>query len=265
MNDLKIFENEQFGSIRTAIIDGKPMFCANDVAKALGYSRPADAVTAHCKGSVKHRVLTDGGSQDVKYIPEGDVYRLIVKSKLPAAEKFEAWVMDEVLPTIRKYGLYTREELLADPDLAIEAWTALKKERAEKALLEQENNRLSAANDLMSIENRTWEERTIVTTLVPSIACKFGLTIPAAYNELYREAKKKYHFDLPQRQRNWNNSHPHDKKHPALDFASEEEIHKLTVICATNAYRANVSMVKLLNEVNAKHAMEIIEEYEENA
>ena len=92
--------------IRTVEVDGKPYFVANDIAAALGYKRAADAVTAHCKGSVKRRYLTDGGEQEVKVIPEGDVYRLIVRSKLPAAEKFEKWVFDEVLPSIRKSGGY---------------------------------------------------------------------------------------------------------------------------------------------------------------
>ena len=82
------------------------MFVASDVAKALGYSRPADAITAHCKGSVKHRLPTNGGMQELKIIPEGDVYRLITHSKLPAAEKFESWVFDEFLPSIRKHGAY---------------------------------------------------------------------------------------------------------------------------------------------------------------
>ena len=106
MNELQIFNNEEFGEIRTVEIEGKPYFVANDVAKALGYSRPADAVTAHCKGSVKHRVLTNGGEQEVKIIPEGDIYRLIIRSQLPAAERFESWVFDEVIPSIRKTGGY---------------------------------------------------------------------------------------------------------------------------------------------------------------
>ena len=89
MNELQIFNSPEFGDIRTAEIDGKPYFVANDVARALGYKRPADAVTAHCKGSVKHRYLTDGGEQELKVIPEGDIYRLTVRSKLPSAEKFE--------------------------------------------------------------------------------------------------------------------------------------------------------------------------------
>lgn len=106
-NNLITFNNPDFGEVRTLEEDGKVLFCASDVAKALGYARPADAVTQHCKGSVKHRVLTDGGVQESKFIPEGDVYRLIVRSKLPTAERFERWVFDEVLPAIRKNGEYT--------------------------------------------------------------------------------------------------------------------------------------------------------------
>lgn len=108
MTELQIFESPDFGRVRTTEIDGKPYFVANDIAKALGYKRAADAVTAHCKGSVKCRYLTEGGEQDVKVIPEGDVYRLIVGSKLPTAEKFERWVFDEVLPSIRRDGGYIR-------------------------------------------------------------------------------------------------------------------------------------------------------------
>lgn len=106
MNEIKIFENQEFGKVRALEIDGKPYFAANDIANALGYKRTADAVTAHCKGSVKRRYLTDGGEQEVKFIPEGDVYRLIVRSKLPSAEKFERWVFDDVLPSIRQTGGY---------------------------------------------------------------------------------------------------------------------------------------------------------------
>ncbi len=102
MNELTIFKNEQFGEIRTIEENGKVLFCGSDVAKALGYSSPKDAITAHCKGAVKRRLLTKGGEQDVKFIPEGDVYRLITHSKLPTAEKFESWVFDEVLPAKHK-------------------------------------------------------------------------------------------------------------------------------------------------------------------
>ena len=86
-NKLQIFENKQFGQIRTIDEDGKVLFCAKDVAAALGYKRPADAITAHCKGSVIRRLPTAGGEQDAKFIPEGDIYRLAAKSELPGADR----------------------------------------------------------------------------------------------------------------------------------------------------------------------------------
>lgn len=146
MNDLQIFSNDNFGSVRTLEVDGKPYFVANDVAKALGYKRPADAVTAHCKGSVKHRYLTDGGVQELKIIPEGDIYRLVIKSQLPKAEEFERWIFDEVLPTIRRHGMYAKEELLDNPDMFISVLQELKAEREQSKRLEAEKKALEVKN-----------------------------------------------------------------------------------------------------------------------
>lgn len=146
MNSLQIFNSEEFGEIRTIEIDGKPYFVANDVARALGYKRPADAVTAHCKGSVKHRYLTDGGEQELKVIPEGDIYRLTVRSKLPSAEKFEKWVFDEVIPSIRTNGGYIAgQETLSDEDLMAKAiLVAQKKIKERDQIIEQQKQKIEA-------------------------------------------------------------------------------------------------------------------------
>ncbi len=113
MNDLQVFQNCEFGELKVLEQNGKPYFPATACAKALGYKRPADAITAHCKGSVKYRVPTNGGDQELKFIPEGDLYRLIVHSKLPSAERFEKWVFDEVLPSIRRTGSYGQPDIAA--------------------------------------------------------------------------------------------------------------------------------------------------------
>lgn len=105
--EVQIFKNPQFGEIRTIEVNGKPYFVANDVAKALGYSNPSKATNDHCKNAIKEWGNDSLGRQtEFKVIPEGDIYRLIVKSQLPQAEKFERWVFDEVLPSIRKHGSY---------------------------------------------------------------------------------------------------------------------------------------------------------------
>lgn len=131
-------------NIRTVTTeDGTPLFCGNDVAAALGYARPTKAVLDHCKGVPFWEPLeTPGGTQQVRFITEGDLYRLVFYSKLPEAEKFESWVVDEVLPSIRKHGMYatpaTIEEMIANPDIIIQLATTLKEERVARAKAEAE-------------------------------------------------------------------------------------------------------------------------------
>ena len=141
--DILIFNNSEFGGIRTVQEDDKVLFCGSDIAKALGYARPADAISAHCKGVCVLPTPSAGGVQNTKFITEGDVYRLIAHSKLPGAERFERWVFDEVLPSIRKNGAYMTEDVLekalASPDFLIELATRLKAEKAKNAQLTVSN------------------------------------------------------------------------------------------------------------------------------
>lgn len=123
MTNMEIFNNAEFGSVRIIEENGSFLFCASDVAKALGYSNVHSALQRHCKGVVKRDTVTSTrGIQALTYIPEGDVYRLIVHSKLPSAERFERWVFDEVLPSLRKNGIYITDPLVRqfarDPDFA---------------------------------------------------------------------------------------------------------------------------------------------------
>lgn len=141
MADLQIFNSSEFGAIRTLEDKEEVLFCAADVARALGYSNPRDAIRRHCKkGVVKHDILSSGGIQSFSFIPKGDVYRLIAHSKLPAAEKFESWVFDEVLPTIHKHGAYMTpdklEEALLKPDTLIQLAQNLKDEQEKRRALE---------------------------------------------------------------------------------------------------------------------------------
>ena len=123
MTNIEIFSSAEFGSVRIIEENGNFLFCASDVAKALGYSNIHSALQRHCKGVVKRDTVTSTrGVQALTYIPEGDVYRLIVHSKLPSAERFERWVFDEVLPSLRKNGIYITDPLVKqfarDPDFA---------------------------------------------------------------------------------------------------------------------------------------------------
>ena len=149
MNQMEIFKNPEFGSIRVIEENGKYLFCGTDVAAALGYSNSRDAIIRHCRYVVK-RDAPHPQSPDRKismtFIPEGDLYRLIVHSKLPSAEQFEQWVFDEVLPTIRKHGAYlTREklwEVATSPEALMKLCSDLLAEREANISLRKENAQL---------------------------------------------------------------------------------------------------------------------------
>ncbi len=140
MNEIQIFESEKFGSVRTIEENGKVLFCGSDVAKALGYTNPNKAINDHCRAITKRSTPISGKMQEINFISEGDIYRLAAKSKLPDAEKFESWIFDEVLPTIRRHGAYmteqTLEKALFNPDFLIELAQQLKDERAKSKRLE---------------------------------------------------------------------------------------------------------------------------------
>ena len=137
MNTPQIFNFEQ-NEVRTFLENDVPYFVANDVAKTLGYKNPSKATNDHCKKAIETWGNDSlGRRQKFKIIPESDVYRLIIKSNLPSAEKFESWVMEEVLPKIRKHGMYATDDLLNNPDLLIEVATKLKEERTLRLVAEQ--------------------------------------------------------------------------------------------------------------------------------
>ena len=120
MEELRIFQSSEFGELGILLIDEKEYFPATQCAKIIGHQNPERAVRKYCKGVTKMVTPTDGGSQEINYIPEGDLYRLIVSSKLPAAEKFESWVFDEVLPSIRKTGSYTYQRANPNEEKALQ-------------------------------------------------------------------------------------------------------------------------------------------------
>jgi anti-repressor protein len=150
MKELQIFSNQEFGDVRAVEVNGKPYAIGVDVARALKYAKPSQAVIDHCKGIRKLGIPSEGGTQETNIIPEGDIYRLIVKaadqSRNPdikaRAERFERWVFEDVLPTVRKHGAYVTpaklEEIMNDPDAWIKVLTALKEERAAKEQLQIE-------------------------------------------------------------------------------------------------------------------------------
>lgn len=145
MNELKIFENPDFGIVRTVTINGEPWLVGKDVAEALGYSNTRDALDRHVATEDKNIVANpDGkrGNPNMTIINESGLYSLVMSSKLPTARRYKHWVTSEVLPSIRKHGLYataeTAERLLSDPDFVIRLFTEIKAEKEMRQQLEAE-------------------------------------------------------------------------------------------------------------------------------
>ncbi len=149
MSDLQIFSNEEFGEIRTVTIDNEPWFVGKDVAVALGYSNASKAVSTHVNEEDRILKTLEADSQNgnvvktqTALINESGLYSLILSSKLESAKKFKHWVTSEVLPSIRKHGMYAVDDLLNNPDMAIKAFTALKEEREKNKLLQEDVKRM---------------------------------------------------------------------------------------------------------------------------
>ena len=196
MNELHIFKNETFGEIRTVEINGKPYFAASDIIKALGYTNPSKAVKDHCRWVTKCYIphpQSNNKEIEVNAIPEGDLYRLITHSELPSAKRFESWVFDEVLPSIRKHGLYAIDELVNNPDLAIQALTALKEEREKNHKLETEvkvkNQLIGELKPKADYVDRILQNKGLVT--ITQIAKDYGMS-GQAMNELLHSLKLQF-------------------------------------------------------------------------
>jgi prophage antirepressor len=142
MNELQVFKNEKFGTVRTITENGRTLFCAKDIANALGYKDTTNAIKQHCRWVVK-RHLPHPQSPDktieMTFIPEGDIYRLAAKSQIPGADEFERWIFDEVLVSVNHHGAYMTpeaiEQALLNPDTIIKLATTLKDEREQRMAL----------------------------------------------------------------------------------------------------------------------------------
>ena len=148
MNDIQVFNNEQFGDIRTAGTPQEPIFCAADICRALGYTNGPKAIKDHCdEGDITKRYTpTSSGEQLMIFVTESGLYSLIFGSKLESAKQFKKWVTSDVLPTIRKHGMYatgeTIESILNNPENAIVILQAMQKERKERIAAQQQVERL---------------------------------------------------------------------------------------------------------------------------
>lgn len=158
MDELQIFKNPRFGQIRSIEIGGKAYFVGADVARALGYAKPQNAIASHCKGALKRGIPTAGGKQDMLVIPVGDIYRLAATSELDGADEFESWIFDEVIPQVLQTGTYSVKPrdsyTIENPIERAEAWIAEEKQRqALVAQIESDRPKVNFANSVAGSVN----------------------------------------------------------------------------------------------------------------
>lgn len=132
--ELQVFSNAELGEVRTLVIDGEVMFVGKEVADILGYSNTQKAIRDHVDEDDKltERIVLSGQNREAVFINESGLYSLIISSKMPNAKKFKRWITTEVLPSIRKHGVYAVDEVLQNPDVLIQALTELKKRARRK-------------------------------------------------------------------------------------------------------------------------------------
>ena len=203
MNDLQIFTNPDFGEVRTIEENGAVMFCGSDVAKALGYSNPRDAISRHCRGVVKRDTPTESGMQEMSFIPESDLYRLVFGSNLPTAERFTDWVTEEILPAIRRHGSYSQKPLTPAEQLLAQANVLVEQERRLSAL-EETAEKTSRAIEMIAAPaastRDTWQEET--GKAIRQMCAEYALNYHSTTGDLYKELEGRAGIDLDARKRN---------------------------------------------------------------
>ncbi|MDR2928279.1 MAG: phage antirepressor KilAC domain-containing protein [Cytophagaceae bacterium] len=189
-SNIQLFKNEKFGEVRVAEIEGKTYFVGSDVAKVLGYVKPQNAITQHCKHDLKRGIVCKSGSYidangekrqaeqivEMLVVPESDIYRLVVNSQLPQADQFESWIFDEVLPAIRKHGGYmashsddTEESIMARALIIAQATI----ERS-KMQLQQANSTIMEQAPKVECYDKCLESKGYLT--VNMIAAELGIS-----------------------------------------------------------------------------------------
>ncbi len=233
MNQPQVFSNTLFGDVRTLEEDGKILFCASDVAKALGYANPYDAVLKHCRYLAKREVphpQSLSRIMEMNFIPEGDVYRLITHSTLPTAERFESWVFDDVLPTIRRTGSYQAKPMTPAEMFAAQAQVNLDYERRLSDLDRRADATETALRNTvraLSVPTFTLEgwQREMQATLNMAVRT-YGLNHQTYRGDLYRALEERAHVDLTSRQTRLRNR----LLRQGATTAEVKEVSKLSVI-----------------------------------
>lgn len=199
MNDLQIFRNDNFGEVRTLIVNDEPYFVAKDVADILGYQNGSRDINIHVEEEdrLKYKISTSGQLREQILINESGLYSLILSSKLPQAKQFKKWVTSEVIPTIRKHGAYMTDEVLKEaltsPDFLIKLATELKEEREKRIALEIDNNikaqQIGELKPKADYVDKILKSKSLMN--VSQIAKDYGMSA-TKFNKILHELKVQY-------------------------------------------------------------------------
>jgi prophage antirepressor-like protein len=232
--------------VRVINKNGETWFVAKDICEILELGDTSKAIS-RISPSMKdtNSIPTPGGNQEMLIISEAGLYKLVFTSRKPEAEEFTNWVASEILPSIRKHGMYAKDELLDNPDLIIEIVTALKKEREEKRLLQAENK-------LLSQENLTWTNRKLIEAIVKKYGASKG-SGPLGFSEGWKEFKKellyKHSINLNARMTNYLNS-TGKKNVKTLDMIHDNELMECISTAVALCRHNKVDISDIINKFN---------------
>lgn len=239
---VRVFENSEFGNIKVLLFDGEPWFVGKDIAEILGYTNSRKAIANHVDKEDKNTVTKrDGnrGNPNITIINESGLYSLVLSSKLPTAKKFKRWVTVEVLPSIRKHGAYmteeTLEKALLSPDFLIQLAQKLKAEQ-------EKNEKLSLTNAALVEQVNSWDDKTLILKLVRRYAsARYHRNYQAAFNAFYRDINYKLHINLKSRHTRRGNS-----KLNYLDMLTEKEQKSALKVIVAMCEEAGIDTGKIL-------------------
>lgn len=253
MNEIKVFNSVEFGEIRTAVVNNEPMFCLIDICKALGIKNVTD-VAKRLDEDERTR-LNLGRAGETNFVTESGLYAVVLRSDKPAAKKFRKWVTSEVLPSIRKHGMYAVDELIANPELAIKAFTALKEEREKNRVLQAENESkqkeiaaLGKENDLLAERVLQWADRPLINALVRAYGHSLGGDYSTAWGDFKKELLYRHGINLNVRITHYLNNTGKKTKPRTLDMLDDSELQKALSTAAALCRENNVDISDIIDK-----------------
>lgn len=242
----RIFNDPEFGSVRTVVKDGEPWFVAADVCKALEIDTTATRrLDADEKSALRLTQTSSNGveqGREMSVINEPGLYTLVLGSRKSSAKAFRRWITHDVILKIRKHGMYATDELLDNPEFAIQVFQKLKEERDRNRELSEANRNLTTTNQALVHDTRTWKSRSIVNALIRKYASKRGNNYQMAWNEFYKELAYSKHICPKLR----------EGKGFAIDKVKESEWNDLIEVAAALCESIGINSGEVINEVNAE-------------